>query len=64
MLKNRTSEFDQFCQITKRSSLTHQKMDEWWADEIFTDEYSEESPEDLDNEGDIKNLKSLLKCFE
>ena len=38
-------------------------MDEWWADEIFIGEYSDESSLDLDDEDYIKNSTSLTRQF-
>ena len=38
-------------------------MDEWWTEEIFTDEYSDESSEDLDYEDDFFKSTSLTRQF-
>ena len=63
MFKSKPSEFNLLVKLPKRSSFTHQEMDDWWADEIFIEKYSDESSQDLDDEVDIKNSTNLNKQF-
>ena len=63
MFKSRPTEFNQLAKLPKRSSFVHKEMDEWWTEEIFTDEYSDELLEDLNYEDNFFKSTSLTRQF-
>ena len=64
ILKSRPPELDQLIKLPKLI-IFYPSRNEWLADEIFTDEYSDESSEDLFDEDNIffKNSASLTGQF-
>ena len=65
MLKTKPSDNDQIARINRRSTLSNQEYEQWWNDNWFTDEFSEESSE-LSNEPEenIRNLTSLIEILQ
>ena len=62
MIKTKPSYNDQIARINRRSTLSNQEYEQWWNDNWFTDEFSEESSE-LSNEPE-ENIRNLTSLFE